>query len=79
MSLTKETTVDRIEVLADGRIQIRTAVRIIENGLELTKTYSRQVLSPADTLDGQEDSVVRIAAAAWTEEVIEAYQVECTD
>jgi hypothetical protein len=65
MALTKETLVDRIEVLDTGAIQIRTATRIIEDGELLSQSYHRHVLQPGDDLTGEDPKVVAIATAAW--------------
>jgi hypothetical protein len=64
--LTKETSIDRIEVLETGHIQVRRATRVIEDGVELSNTYHRWVLSPGDNLEGQDDKVRAVARAVWT-------------
>lgn len=76
MSLTKTTTVDQITVQENGSILYREATRIIEDGVELTKTYHRSSLAPAQDLTGVPANVVAICNAAWTAEVIAAYQAE---
>lgn len=67
MALTKETLVDRIEVLDTNAIQIRTATRIIEDGELLSQSYHRHVLQPGDDLTNEDPKVVAIATAAWAE------------
>jgi hypothetical protein len=67
MALTKETLVDRIEVIDTGAIQVRTATRIIEDGELLSQSYHRHVLQPGDDLTDQDPKVVAIATAAWAE------------
>jgi hypothetical protein len=52
----------------------REATRIIEDGNELTKTYHRTSLTPGQDLTGQPEKVVAIAQAAWTPEVVAAYE-----
>ena len=74
MALTKETVVDQITVTENGIILYREATRIMEDGKELTKTYHRTSLTPGQDLSGQPSKVVSIAQAAWTPEVIAAYQ-----
>jgi hypothetical protein len=76
MSLTKQTAIDKIEVLEMGQVQVREITRIIENGVELSASYNRWVLAPADSLDGQTEKVKAICNAAWTQEVIAAYQAQ---
>ena len=76
MSLTKQTVVDQITVTENGIVLYREATRIIENGVELTKTYHRSSLTPGQDLTGQPEKVVAIAQAAWTPEVVAAYQAQ---
>lgn len=74
MSLTKSTNVDQITVTENGIILYREATRIMEGGTELTKTYHRNSLTPAQDLTGVPEKVVAICNTAWTPEVIAAYQ-----
>ena len=46
----------------------------MEDGTELTKTYHRSSLTPAQDLTGVPEKVVAICNAAWTQEVIDAYK-----
>ncbi len=72
--ITKQTVVDQVTVTENGIILYREATRIMEDGKELTKTYHRSSLTPGQDLTGQPEKVVAIAQAAWTPEVIAAYQ-----
>ena len=74
MSLTKETVVDQITVTENGIILYREATRIMENGVQLSQTYHRSSLTPAQDLTGVPANVVAICNTVWTEAVIEAYQ-----
>ena len=74
MSITKSTTVDQITVTENGAVFYRETTRIMEDGNELSKTYHRTSLTPAQDLTGQPANVVAICSAAWTAEVIAAYQ-----
>ncbi len=65
MALTKETVVDKIEVLESGAIQVRSAIRIMEDGNMLSQSYHRHVLQPGDDLTNEDPKVVAIANAAW--------------
>jgi hypothetical protein len=76
MSLTKQTIVDQITVTENGLIMYREATRIMEDGVELTKTYHRSSLTPAQDLTGVPANVVAICNTVWTAEVIAAYQAE---
>ena len=83
MAITKETVVDKIEVLEMGQLQVRTATKIVEDGNELTRSFHRHVVVPSDKTTGSwvdtdisnEDARVQaIATATWTDEVKTAYQ-----
>lgn len=83
MAITKETVVDKIEVLEMGQVQVRTATKIIEDGNELNRSFHRHVLEPSvkngdtweDTDISSEDAKVQaICNATWTDEVKTAYQ-----
>ena len=73
MSLSKQTVVDQITVTENGIVLYREATRIMEDGKEISKTYHRTSLTPAQDLTGQPANVVAICNAAWTPEVIAAY------
>lgn len=70
MALTKRITVDRIEVLERGELQVRTATVVSEDGTELSRSFHRHVLVPGDDLTGQSDRVVAVANATWTPAVV---------
>jgi hypothetical protein len=65
MALTKETVVDKIEVLEGGTVQVRTSTRVLEDGSVLSQSYHRHVLEKGDDLSGEDPKVVAIATAAW--------------
>jgi hypothetical protein len=75
MSLTKTTTVDQITVTENGLIMYREATRIMEDGNQISQTYHRSSLTPAQDLTGVPANVVAICNTVWTAEVIAAYQV----
>jgi len=74
MSLTKQISIDKIEVLENGTIQVREITRIMEDGKELSASYHRWILNPGDSTTGQDPKVVAIAKAVWTSEVVSTYQ-----
>jgi hypothetical protein len=74
MSLTKTTTVDQITVTENGTVLYREATRIMEDGNQISQTFHRSSLIPAQDLTGVPANVVAICNAAWTAEVIAAYQ-----
>ena len=83
MALTKETVVDKIEVLEMGQVQVRTATRVKEDGAVLSSSFNRHVVEPstktgdtwADTdISGEDARVQAVANATWTDSVKTAYQ-----
>jgi hypothetical protein len=83
MALTKETVVDKIEVLEMGEVQVRTATRVKEDGAVLSSSFHRHTISPstktgdtwADTdISGEDARVQAVANATWTDSVKTAYQ-----
>jgi len=76
MALTKETVVDQITVTENGIVLYREATSIMEDGNQLSQTYHRTSLTPGQDLTGQPAQVVAIAQAAWTAEVVAAYQAQ---
>ena len=74
--LTKQVKIDQITVTENGIVLYREATSILEDGVELSKTYHRSSLTPGQDLAGVPDNVVAICNAAWTPEVIAAYQAQ---
>lgn len=76
MALSKEVVIDKIEVVENGIIQVRQATRIVEDGVQLSQSYHRWSLTPGQDVSDQPANVQAICAAAWTSEVIAAYQAQ---
>jgi hypothetical protein len=74
MSLTKQTVIDQITVTENGIVLYREATRIMEDGIQLSQTYHRSSLTPAQDLTGVPANVVAICNTVWTAECISAYQ-----
>ena len=76
MALTETKTVDQITVTENGTVLYREATRILKDGEQIAQTYHRTSLTPAQDLTGQPANVVAICNAAWTEDVVAAYQAQ---
>lgn len=74
MALEKVIIVDRIEVIENGSVQVRTATRIIEDGKQISSTFHRHIVAPGDDYSNEDARVQAICAATHTPEVIAAYQ-----
>lgn len=74
MALSKEVKIDQVTVTESGIVLFREVTRILEDGNLLSQTYHRSSLAPASDLTGIPANVAVICNAAWTTEVIAAYQ-----
>jgi len=75
MAIVKRTEEDKIEIVGQYKqIQVRTATVIEEDGVELTRSFHRHVVSPGDDVSNESAEVQAIAAVVHTPEVIAAYQ-----
>ena len=79
MALTETSENDKIEVVRKWNIQVRKATIIKKDGVEISRTFSRKVITPG-TLDasdnlvntdisGEDADVQAICNAAWTSQV----------
>ena len=76
MALTKVNVVDRIEIIENGCVQVRTKTAIMEDGKQISGTFHRHVISPGSDYSTEDARVKAICAATHTAEVIAAYQAE---
>ena len=83
MSLTEETIQDKIEVVGEYKyIQVRTATVIKKNGTEISRSFSRHIVTPnisADDLAKERTEVQGIANSVWTDEIKTAYAKKLAD
>jgi hypothetical protein len=75
MALEKIAVVDRIEVLENGCVQVRTRTSILEDGKQISGSYHRHVVAPGDDYSSEDGRVQAICAATHTAEVVAAYKV----
>ena len=76
MLLTEKKIIDKIEVIENNSIQVRSATIIEKDGIEIAKTYHRHVVNPLYNITKEDIKVQAIANAIWTEEVIAKYKQE---
>lgn len=74
MSLEKISVVDRIEVLENGCVNVRTRTSILEDGKQISGSFHRHVVAPGSDYSGEDARVQAVCAATHTAEVIEAYK-----
>ena len=84
MALTETQENDKIEIVGKWNIQVRNATIIKKDGVELTRSFHRKVLTPG-TLDasdnlvdtdisGEDADVQAICNTAWTTQVKADYK-----
>ena len=74
MAITKETIQDKIEVVGDFKhIQVRTATVIKEDGVELSRSFHRHVVSPDSDSTNESADVKAMVAQFHTDSVKAAY------
>ena len=73
MALSKVVSYD-YEIRSEYRhIQERTKTAIVEDGEELSYSYSRRVLTPDADVSSESDEIKGMASALWTDEVKAAW------
>jgi hypothetical protein len=74
MSLEKVISVDLIEALENGVVQVRTRTSIMEDGKQISGKFHRHIVAPGDDYSGEDTRVQAMCAAMHTAEVIAAYK-----
>ena len=74
MALTEQTTVDKIEIVGPYRtVQVRTARVIYDDGKEISRSFSRHVVSAGEDTSNETKEVQDVCAAVHTVETVSAY------
>ena len=74
MALEKIISVDLIEIVENGSIQVRTKTAIMEDGKQISGTFHRHVVAPGDDYSKQDARVQAICKATHTAAVVAAYK-----
>ena len=72
--LEKVTVVDRVEVVENGSVQVRTKTTIMEDGKQISGTFHRHVVAPGDDYSTEDARVKALCAAMHTADVVAAYK-----
>lgn len=75
MAITERQEISQRTVLIGGQIQVRTDTIIERDGIEISRTYHRHVVSPGDDLSKEHPSVQSIANVEHTPAKITAYKL----
>jgi len=86
MALTESSIEDKIQVVGEYKfVQVRTARVIYDDGVEISRSYSRKVLAPCEKtgdplawsntdVTGESTEVQAICNGVWTDAVRTAYK-----
>ena len=74
MAFVKVVSVDLIEIVENGTIQVRTKTSILEDGTQIAGTFHRHVVAPGDDYSTEDDKVKSVCALIHTPTVISAYK-----
>ena len=73
MALKKQNVVDLIEVLENGTVQVRTAIKIIENNEIISQSYHRHVILPGQDYSSEDNKVQAVCSVIQTADVVTAF------
>ena len=76
-TFTEITYISQFDIQLNGCINVRKTTDVLKDGVVISSTYWRCVLQPSETVDTQvinEPYYANIAQAAWTPEVLAAYE-----
>jgi hypothetical protein len=75
MALTEQTVVDKIEIVGPYRsVQVRTARVIYDGDQEISRSFSRHVVSAGGDTSNETAEVQAVCAAVHTSAIILAYE-----
>jgi hypothetical protein len=74
MAIEKIQIVDRIEVVENGSVQVRTKTAIMEDGKQISGNFHRHVVVPGGDYSTEDARVQAICAATHTAKVVAAYK-----
>ena len=75
-TLTEVTYISQFDIQPNGCIGVRKTTDVLKDGVVISSTYWRCVLSPSTTVDTEvlnEPYYANLAQTAWTPEIIDAY------
>ena len=74
MAITKESVVEKIEVVGSWNVQVATDTVIKEDDVEISRSRHRHVLNPDSDISGEDSAVQAVANAVWTDTVKANYK-----
>ena len=77
MALEKSEVNDKLEIVDAGSwkvLQVRTATVITDDGVEISRTFSRRVITPTDDWSSEDGEIKTICDTIMTAERINAFK-----
>ena len=72
--LEKQISQDKIEIVGEFKaVQVRTKTAVMEDGVELSSSFSRHVVSAGDDYSAESAELQAICAVVHTDAVVAAY------
>lgn len=72
--ITKNITIDRIQIDHPGIIHAREVIVISEDGVEISRAFSRKTYTPDTPAESLPSAIAAIANVAWTYEVVAEFK-----
>lgn len=79
MPITTLKSIDLIQILPNGVIQVRFRNSYLQDSIEVAFTYERDVLVPGQAVVINDTRLNAVIDAIWTPEVIAAYQASVAE
>lgn len=80
MALTEKVIQDKIEIVGEFKyVQVRTATVIMRDDQELSRSFSRHIVTPTDDITNESDEVKAICNAIHTQELKDAYKAHLSN
>ena len=76
--LEKVISVDLIEVIENGTVQVRTKTAVLEDGKQISGSFQRHIVAPGDDYSTEDARVKAICKATHTAAVVTAYKAAAT-
>ena len=75
MAITKETKIEKIEVVGEYKaVQVATDTIIKEDGAEISRSRHRHIVHSDQDISGEDAEVQAVANAVWTDSVKAAWK-----
>ncbi len=80
MTITKAIEVSKIEIVGQFKhVQVKTDTVLLEDGVELSRSSHRHVVTPGDDYSSESADVQAICSVVHTQAIIDAYQAHIAE